>query len=454
MGTKLFHLHRLRTYHRISTFSLRSFITSTRHTHQLRERRDDRERLLFCAVNSPRVRSRIPTPIILSRVFGSLRISGVTPSGAGATAATCRSNRAFVSTLSSMSTQLLDEGGNDIAPSPSPSPSPSADITTIESDTPSSVPSPTTSSSDSKVLSLQHSNDKDNDGDDDDDDDDGVSDILASLSLGKVTSSDGVDDAAVVAAADRSDSIDYEGEEEDGDSSSSDDEFTPPEGFPPELIALMEKASKYGPQQQQHLAPKHAPVLSSFDMDGLVSFIQKRECRNIIVMSGAGISVAAGIPDFRSPGTGLYDNLQKFNLPFPEAVFEMGFFQHNPTPFYQLAKELYPDNFVPTPAHYFQTLLKDKGLLLRSFTQNIDTLERAAGLPGEYIVEAHGSFASAHCITCRNEVHKDEVKGGTTNSAIWPSLRHRNHHNNNFSWPRPPYCRCRYRCSSQQFQCT
>jgi NAD-dependent SIR2 family protein deacetylase len=43
-------------------------------------------------------------------------------------------------------------------------------------------------------------------------------------------------------------------------------------------------------------------------------------------MSGAGISVAAGIPDFRTPGTGLYDNLEKYDLPYPTAVFELRYF--------------------------------------------------------------------------------------------------------------------------------
>ena len=46
------------------------------------------------------------------------------------------------------------------------------------------------------------------------------------------------------------------------------------------------------------------PVLPSFDADGIVEYLRRNCCRNVVVMAGAGISVSAGIPDFRSPGTG------------------------------------------------------------------------------------------------------------------------------------------------------
>jgi NAD-dependent deacetylase sirtuin 2 len=64
----------------------------------------------------------------------------------------------------------------------------------------------------------------------------------------------------------------------------------------------------------------------------------------------------------------------------------------------------------PTPAHYFVKLLHQKGVLLRNFTQNIDTLEREAGVDGEMLVEAHGSFASSHCIECKAEASNLFVK--------------------------------------------
>ena len=63
----------------------------------------------------------------------------------------------------------------------------------------------------------------------------------------------------------------------------------------------------------------------------------------------------------------------------------------------------------PTPTHYFLTLLHAHSSLLRIFSQNIDTLDTLAGLPADLIVEAHGSFASSHCLQCRTEVSSEHV---------------------------------------------
>jgi len=132
--------------------------------------------------------------------------------------------------------------------------------------------------------------------------------------------------------------------------------------------------------------------------------------KKILVVTGAGVSTAAGVPDFRSPGTGLYDNLQKFNLPDPMAVFDIDYFRGDPVPFYQLAKDLYPSQLRPTRMHRFIKELADRGLLLRVYTQNIDGLDRMAGIPSELLVEAHGSFSDAHCIECRARYDVEDIR--------------------------------------------
>lgn len=153
-------------------------------------------------------------------------------------------------------------------------------------------------------------------------------------------------------------------------------------------------------------------VLDELTLDGVARYILSGKCKNIICMVGAGISTSAGIPDFRSPGTGLYDNLQKFNLPYPEAIFQIDYFKKHPEPFFALARELYPGQFKPTVCHYFIRMLKDKGLLTRCYSQNIDTLERVAGLEGEDLIEAHGTFHTSHCVSflCRKEYSMDWMK--------------------------------------------
>ena len=77
---------------------------------------------------------------------------------------------------------------------------------------------------------------------------------------------------------------------------------------------------------------------------------------------------------------------------------------------YTLAHELYPGKFRPTPTHSFIKLLSTHELLHTCFTQNIDTLERRAGVPEDKIIEAHGSFATQSCIDCNEPYDADDMK--------------------------------------------
>ena len=112
-------------------------------------------------------------------------------------------------------------------------------------------------------------------------------------------------------------------------------------------------------------------------------------------------------------GKGLYDNIKELNLPRPEALFDVAFFQNNPEPFYKMANELLPGSCFPTTSHYFMTLLNNKGRLRRVYTQNVDNLEQAAGVPKDKVIQAHGSFDSARC--CNTKC----VKRSYRYSASW-----------------------------------
>ncbi|KAF5246044.1 hypothetical protein FAUST_1455 [Fusarium austroamericanum] len=164
-------------------------------------------------------------------------------------------------------------------------------------------------------------------------------------------------------------------------------------------------------QEESSMGYSGPPVtLSERSLAAVAASIKSGRSKNIVVLTGAGISTAAGIPDFRSPGTGLYANLARLNLPYAEAVFDISYFREHPEPFYVLANELYPGKFHPTVSHAFIALLARKNLLQMLFTQNIDCLERVAGVPSDRIIEAHGSFAKQRCIECKEEYPDDKMK--------------------------------------------
>jgi len=195
-----------------------------------------------------------------------------------------------------------------------------------------------------------------------------------------------------------------------------------------QFLAMMRANRTLTPEEREFLASPVPRPLEFPDMTGLrkcvadgyannimniasvAKYIADGKAKNIIVMAGAGISVSAGIPDFRTPGTGLYYNLQKYDFADPQELFTLSYFCQNPKPFFEVAKSIYPDLYHPTKTHYFIRLLHEHGLLLRDFTQNIDTLEVIAGIPTDKLVFSHGSFAKSHCIGCRKEFSYEYVR--------------------------------------------
>jgi len=87
----------------------------------------------------------------------------------------------------------------------------------------------------------------------------------------------------------------------------------------------------------------------------------------IVILTGAGISVSCGIPDFRSRD-GLYASLKDrgdYDLDDPQQMFDINYFKENPAVFYSFASKIYPSNFIPSPCHRFIKAVEDRAKLLR-----------------------------------------------------------------------------------------
>lgn len=159
------------------------------------------------------------------------------------------------------------------------------------------------------------------------------------------------------------------------------------------------------------------------DLASVARFILSGECRSVAILTGAGVSVAAGIPDFRSPG-GMYDTLrpelitatpqQKTAMrrdPISVVLREMFF--ANAFPYLEVRRPFIlgtqEHKWKATLSHRFVELLHQRtGKLTRLYTQNIDGLDYQCNLPADKLVPVHGSIGRVACEGCGAPVDFDD----------------------------------------------
>jgi NAD-dependent deacetylase len=128
-----------------------------------------------------------------------------------------------------------------------------------------------------------------------------------------------------------------------------------------------------------------------------------RESSRAVVLTGAGVSVPSGIPDFRTPRTGLWENVD------PMEVAHIDAWRRDPDRFWRF----YGDRFAslidkrPNDAHRALAELERRGLVRAVITQNIDRLHRVAGT--ERLIEVHGSIEWSLCMECGGRFALDRV---------------------------------------------
>jgi NAD-dependent deacetylase len=127
-----------------------------------------------------------------------------------------------------------------------------------------------------------------------------------------------------------------------------------------------------------------------------------KQAKNIVVLTGAGMSTESGIKDFRSR-SGIYQMA-------PEYILSLNYFYNNPKEFYQFAIEnLYHPKASPNVGHEILAKWESAGKLVQIITQNVDGLHQQAG--SQKVIEFHGTMKTATCMNCGHHYSTEEMAG-------------------------------------------
>jgi NAD-dependent deacetylase len=137
-------------------------------------------------------------------------------------------------------------------------------------------------------------------------------------------------------------------------------------------------------------------------LERLAELVHSSRCT--VALTGAGISVPSGIPDFRSPGTGLWEKVD------PMEVAHIDVFRRDPKRFWSYYRPRFGmlEDKQPNPAHEALAELESRGMLEAVVTQNIDRLHRKAG--SRRVIEVHGTIETGSCLRCGSSHPLEEVK--------------------------------------------
>nr|CAB3266081.1 Sir2-b [Phallusia mammillata] len=175
----------------------------------------------------------------------------------------------------------------------------------------------------------------------------------------------------------------------------------------------MQTASGNGLETPERFHPKAAPP-SQTDISTIKTFVA--HCKNMMVLSGAGLSTESGVPDYRSKGVGLYDRMNHKPMEHHEFVRSSA-----------SRKKYWARNYIgwkrlsslkPNIAHTKLSQLEKDGKISWHVTQNVDSLCSKAG--SKKLTELHGCVERVTCLSCRNiSTRKELQKRFQENNSTW-----------------------------------
>ena len=127
---------------------------------------------------------------------------------------------------------------------------------------------------------------------------------------------------------------------------------------------------------------------------------------DIVCFTGAGISTESGIPDFRSPGTGLWTKIKP--IQFQDFVSS----EQARTESWQrkFSGDRTMENAQPNKGHLAVARLVEMGKCSSIITQNVDNLHQNSGVPDDVVVELHGNASYATCLSCGTRYELAELE--------------------------------------------